>query len=344
MKIIKKNLKDGILVLKPEDNDDLWSLSKVIKKGDLVSASTTRKIEVGNEKVRKKVFLKIRVEKVHFENNNLRVSGVILESNSDDVPLGNYHSINVEPGTMIKVEKEDWLKHELEELNYSLTKPYKILVCIFDREEALFALITKRGYEVLRKIKGEVIKKDYETKQKGNFFKELKKQILDYYDRIKPDSIILATQGFWKDYLMKELEEGTRYDELKNRLVIASCSGVSESSIRELLHRPETRTALKKTRLLLEEEVVGEVMKEILKGGLVVYGLESVKKAVDYGAVKKLIVSDSFIREHEDEFNRISEVVNKQDGELMIIDSNFEPGKKINGLGGIVAFLRFRID
>ena len=127
-------------------------------------------------------------------------------------------------------------------------------------------------------------------------------------------------------------------------MVIASCSGVSESSIRELLHRPETRTALKKTRLLLEEEVVGEVMKEILKGGLVVYGLESVKKAVDYGAVEKLIVSDSFIREHEDEFNRISEAVNKQDGKSMIVDSNFEPGKKIDGLGGVVAFLRFRIN
>ncbi len=343
MKTILRNLKEGILKLKIEDLDDLGYLSRIIKAGDIVSGSSTRKIKIGDKSVRKKAFLKIEVEKVNLEGKNLRINGKILASNSEDIPIGNYQSIPVEPGVVIEIKKENWLKHELEEIEEAGSKPYKILVCAFNREEAIFILISKRGYEILSKIKGQVRKKDYEVKVSKSFFKEIAENIYAYEEKLRPDSIILASQGFWKDYLLKEIEEGPN-PEIKSKLIVSTCNSVDETSIKEILRRPETKTALKKTRISFESAIVDRVLKAIAKNSKVAYGIEEVKKASDYKAINTLIISSSFLDKHYALFDELSKKAEKEDFRVIIIDSDFEPGKNIDSLGGISALLRFDIN
>ncbi len=43
MKLIKSDRKKGIITVKPESTDDLWSLSELIEPGDLVKGKTQRK-------------------------------------------------------------------------------------------------------------------------------------------------------------------------------------------------------------------------------------------------------------------------------------------------------------
>ncbi|RLI96396.1 MAG: mRNA surveillance protein Pelota, partial [Candidatus Aenigmatarchaeota archaeon] len=55
MKIIKKDLRHNKLVIKPETEDDLWVLEKIIQPGDLVSGKTVRSIAIERGDKREKV-------------------------------------------------------------------------------------------------------------------------------------------------------------------------------------------------------------------------------------------------------------------------------------------------
>lgn len=338
MKIIKKDLKQRLIRVKVENKDDLWYLHKIIKRGDLISATTTRKIKKGNENIRKKIFVKIEADKNKFEDGNLRISGKIIECNDEDIPLGNYQSINIEENTIVTIEKENFLKRELNELSEASSKPYNILIAVFDREEALFYKVSKRGYEILSKIRGDVKKKDFEEHIKKSFFKDISEKLKKYNEEIKPETIIIASPSFWKEYLIKELDEG-----VKKKTISATCSSVGETAINEIIKRPETETALKKTRIKKEEEEIDKILKLISQNGKVAYGKEEVQKAVEFGAVKKLLTTTRKIEEDE-EAEELIRKAEAQKAETSILDSEFEPGKQLDGLGGIAAELRFKIN
>jgi len=72
MKILKKDLKHGKIVLGVQNLDDLWHLSQVIDKGDIVSGKTTRKIRRGakEEAAKKTLFLAIEAKERTW---NLRI-------------------------------------------------------------------------------------------------------------------------------------------------------------------------------------------------------------------------------------------------------------------------------
>ena len=167
MKIIHSDFKRGTAKVKIENLDDLWYLNQIIEKNDIVKGKTLRKIKIGQETqrkqktVKKSVFLLIQVEKVEFSktSNILRISGLVKEG-PEDVPLGSYHTFNIEENSIITIIKQKWLKFQIDKLKEaSKESPAKILICVHDREEAYFALMKQYGYQLLTNIKGTVAKK-----------------------------------------------------------------------------------------------------------------------------------------------------------------------------------------
>lgn len=169
MKIIKKNLKKQELTVKIENFDDLWIISQLISTNDLIKGKTERKIKIGentdrNPKVvRKQFFLAIKVEKTELLEAGLKVLGIIVDS-PDEIPRGEHHSFNLELNSIITIVKEQWFKYQLEKItDATKSTPQKILLVIFDREEALFAKLKGKGFELIGKIKGNVQKKEKKT-------------------------------------------------------------------------------------------------------------------------------------------------------------------------------------
>ena len=120
MNILKKDIKKGIVKLRVENLDDLWYLSYLLDKGNFVKGQTQRKIKVGDnqtKQIKKTVFLKIQVDKIEFHKYSdvLRISGTIAEG-PEDIPRGSYHTINAEVNAIITIEKEKFLKYQLEKL------------------------------------------------------------------------------------------------------------------------------------------------------------------------------------------------------------------------------------
>jgi len=308
---MRSDFKKGEVKIKVENLDDLWYLNQVIETNDQIKGKTLRKIKIGQEGqrkqkiVKKSVFLIIQVEKVEFSktSNTLRVSGIV-KVGPEDVPLGSYHTFNIEENTIITIIKQSWLKYQIERIKEaSKETKAKILICVHDREEAYFALMKKYGYQLLASIKGVVVKKADLEKMESGFYKDVIKQLQEYNKRYGLSKIIIASPAFWKEDLMKDIND----ENIKEKIILATCSSVGENGINEVLKRPETEEALKQDRISKEFKLVEELLVEISKDNLASYGLQETKKASEASAVRTLLITDSFIQKKRTE-NKYTEI------------------------------------
>lgn len=344
MKLIHKDLKHGTLKLKPESAEDLWSLSTIIEPEDCVSGMSERKIKIGGSEEksrisRRYVFLKICVEKIEYDRT-LRVTGVIVEA-PEDIPKGDYHTFDIEEGTIITLSKVKVSQYILKKLDDAVNKlSYSILIVAFDREEAMFALLKNQGYEMLLHLNGDVSKKDYAEKT-TNFYAEIIKQIKDYDSRYSFNNIIIASPAFWKDYLLEELKD----DPLKSKMIMASCSGIDGSTITEILKRPELKKVLERERSSKESRLVDDLLGNIQKGNAA-YGLDEVMEKVISGNISDLLITENYIKKMRDE-KRYDEIdslmanVESLNAEVIIINSE-DAARKLDGLSGVACLLRWK--
>ncbi len=347
MKQLSFKPKFGEVKVLIENPDDLWYLSNIIDPGDNISGKTFRKIKVTEEASaeRKKVFLALAVEKIDFSATELRVSGKVTEG-PEDVPNGSYHTFSIEQGSTITIKKPEWLRFQLDYLKEATTvKVPKIIICVFDREESLFAKLTRDGYKMLSKLKGKVAKKAVDEKVKDTFYENIIKQLEEYNKRFSLDKIILASPAFWKEDLYKVLKS----QELKKKIIQATCSGVDETAIAEVLKRKETQEALRQERVSKEMAVVEELFVAIAKKGPAAYGIKETTQAAEAGAIEQLLVTDKLIQKlrEDNTFNKLDKImkqVDKGKGKVWIISSEHESGRKLQGLGGIAAILRYKLS
>lgn len=351
MKLLYSNLKNGEVRVLTQNPDDLWYLSALIEPKDIVKGRTFRKIKSADEErkrdaEKKPVFIKIEVKKSELSGNAnvLRVSGVIREA-PEDIPLGEHHTFNIDENTTITIIKEKWLKFQVDKLKESCSQQKSsVLICVHDREEAYFAILKKYGYEILLHISGDVQKKRSENKKVENFYATIIQKIAEYSQRHKIKVIVLASPAFWKEDLMVELKD----EELRKKIILATCSSATRNAIDEVIKRPEVREALKLERAALEINKVEELLTEIAKNNLAVYGLKETQNACVMGAIKELLITDKLIQKSRngdfyDSIESIMRTVDKSKGEIGIISSEHEGGKRLDGLGGIGAILRFKI-
>ena len=167
MKLIQDNIKKGSAKVKIETTDDLWYLSNLIDTGDLIKGKTLRKIKTTTKEERsgkvtkKPVFMEIKVEKVDFSKSasTLKVLGPITQG-PEDIPKGTHHSFNLEENTIFTIIKEQWLQYQIEKIKEACQETTSnILICVLDREEAIFATLKKYGFSILSHLKGTVAKK-----------------------------------------------------------------------------------------------------------------------------------------------------------------------------------------
>ncbi|MEK6983810.1 MAG: mRNA surveillance protein pelota [Nanoarchaeota archaeon] len=352
MKLLYSNLKKGEVKVLTQNLDDLWYLSSIIEPKDMVKSRTLRKIKLqsnderAKEATKKPIFLKLEVEKVEFSKyaSVLRILGVIKEA-PEEIPLGEHHTFNVDDNTAIAITKRHWLKYQLDKLKEACSEQKSsLLICVHDREEAYFALFKKYGYEILTHFKGEVQKKIEENIKKENFYGIVINKIQEYAERYKIKQVIIASPAFWKEDLMKELKDG----ELRKKIILATCSSATKNGIEEVIKRPEVKEALKQERAAKEINRVEELLAEIAKNNLAVYGLKETENAAMIGAVKELLITDTFLQKSRNEnfysvIENLMKMIEKTRGEVEIISSEHDGGRKLDGLGGIAALLRFKV-
>jgi len=349
MKKLSQNLKHGTLQLEIDTPEDLWYLSFVIDKGDLVKSRTIRKIKLESEAERKTILVKractlqIRVERTELTADSLRVSGKITEG-PDEISRGSYHTITLEQKSTLRITKPTWPQYQLDKIDEACaSEPPKILIVVHDREEAVIALMKKHGYSLLVHMKGSTAKKRMEQKTEKNFYKELTKKIQDYILRHKIKTVLVASPAFFKEDLLKLFPA-----DLKKKTVLATCSSVGNNAIDEVLQRDEVRHAVAQERAAAELKIVDKLLKEISLDGPACYGLRDTKTAAEAGAIKTLLVTDKKVRmmKEKETFHKLHKImilVDKNKAKVSILSSDLASGKKLDGLTGIAAILRYKL-
>jgi len=361
--------------LVPESLDDLWHLKHVIQAGDLVYSLTYRQINVATDKVRpdkadkKPVRLGIRIEGIEFHkfSRRLRIKGKIEEG--PDTELGAYHTFNIEDGVKLSIVKE-WKEHQLKRIREAekAVATADVLVVTMETGEAIAGIIRQYGVDELFSIRygsGKGLERIRDGKT--DFFYDLLKHLKNSFHATNAKAIIIAGPGFIKDDFFSFLK--TQDIELAKRTRKEQTSSIGVSGFLEVLKRGAVERLKKEDRLTKEVQLLDQLMEEISKkdenGGKAVYGIEEVKKALEYGSVETLLVSDEKLmarmtmksvskvkvgedggekeeEEEGEEIERMLEEAERKRSDVVIFSTEFEPGMRLNALGGIAAILRFR--
>lgn len=344
MKLLKLDRFRSLAEVMPETKDDLWHLSHVIEKGDLVRARTTRKIKAreGEKTRREKLLLQIEVKSIEFERFTgfLRVQGIIRSGKPEElIELGAMHGMEIEPGKRIQIQKKRMRKDQFERLKKAQKATHKkpVLVVVLDDETASFALLKEFGFEEKGIIHSNKSGKQFEQ---GNWKKEYygntAKKIIDS----GIETIVMAGPGFAKN----ELSEFLKEKGFKGKIFIENTNSVGLTGINELLKGQALAKIVQDAEITKEAALIEKVMEEIAKDtGKVVYGLKEVEKAIDFGAVKELLVLDKFLGEKMETLPPLLEKAESLRANIHVFNSEHDPGKKLEGIGKIAALLRYRI-
>jgi protein pelota len=332
MKTVKQDLKHGTVKLKIENLDDAWHLKKLLEPGDMLTARTVRKTTVKKgseikEGDRRPMVLTIEAEKMEYrpDMHTLRVTGKI-KSGPEDVQMDSYHTISIEQGMVITIQKE-WKKYQLERIQKAGGKKPLLFMCVLDREEADFALLRESGIRMLGSVRSERNEEDIKRS-------EYYTQIMETLRNQDCDTIIVAGPGFERENLFSFIRE--KDPGLAKRVSVEHADDTGKAGVQQVLKTSANRV-LQETRVARETETVEEVMTRIKKDGLVAYGKQEVSAAVGMGAVETLIVSEDKL----EEFEKIMDEVERQRGQVTVISTEHESGEEFLGLGGIAALLRF---
>lgn len=340
---LKKDLKHGLVSLRVTLSDDLWYLSHIISPGDRLTAKTERKIRIGDERstktVRKTLTLTIVVESLTLEDDSLRVKGLV-DIPKDDIPKGSHHSISLGLQDTCTLVKSSWPRFLVEKLNDALNNdPHLVLVCLFDRDHAIFSKASHTGVEHLAEIRIDVAKKQYTTSSSSGF-SVITEQLMHYENSIHPQTIVLAGPAFWKESVLQKLSS-----EMKKKAVFIPWTSVSRSSVGSLLSHTELKQRLSNHRLQQEQSFIDLVLKELSHDNLS-YGFDDVLSAANSGAVEQVGVSENFLkssREKEDfaKVDNLLSLIDKSQGRIHFV-SALDLQRTLDGLGGIVAVLRWK--
>ncbi|RLG21603.1 mRNA surveillance protein pelota [Candidatus Micrarchaeota archaeon] len=333
--------KDNQIKLRVQSLEDLWHLEKIIRKGDRVSSLTTRKfVADSGSQERKKLFIKIAVEKLSFHRDmsKLRILGSIVEARPEELAqIGQHHSIDIGVGDELTVEKDRWTNYELARLREAEKhgKREKLSVLTIDDSSAQLFHILGYGLKEAGEVHARGLRKYRQVSDKAR---------QDYYNDIyqlisSVDKLIITGPGFEKDRFRKYLEEKGK----ATKIMFEKSSSTGKSAVAELINKGVIDKIMRDSRLVKENKAVEEFVSSLAKGRAI-YGEKEVINALKSGAVAKLLILDELLFTHREKIDMLSELASRTGTELLFISRENEASEKVKAFGGIVGILRFSLS
>ncbi len=356
MKIIQKNLEQDFVKVVPDSPDDLWHLYNVIYQGDEVYAFSSRAIKSDTEASRPKsgervsAFMGVKVISVSWDKflGKLRVHGLICHA-PDIIPKGAHHTLSIALNQPVTIVKKEWPKHIVDRLTRASETEKPMLIISIDDEG--FAIAETKQYGVETRVeqrmrlpgKQEADKRVEATKAYfGLAVKSLEKLWCQSHN-----PIVVIGAGFVKNDFVRFLNDEAK-EMSKSVMDVKSVNNGGTAGIDEALRAGILLKAAHQLRVVDETETIEEVMKRLGKGeGTVTYGLEAVENAVNMGAVERLILADTTLRDAGEpqrlKLEDLMREVEKHRANVTVISTEHEAGAKLLSLGGVAALLRFPI-
>lgn len=194
----------------------------------------------------------------------------------------------------------------------------------------------------------------------SKFFQLTLDTLIRQIDLNESKPILLASPGFTAAAFLKYiLETATRTADKMllmqrpNFIVVHSSSGHLHS-LNEVLESPKVLAALKDTKYARETRLMNDFLTMLRKDdGRAWYGPREVERAAEKGAIGKgggvLLISDALFRAQDVAVRRrwvalVDRIRDVEGGEVRVLSSEHESGKRLDGLGGIAAILTYPLE
>lgn len=366
-----EDLGEDAVQLLPTEPEDMWHANNLIAVDDVVRAHAVRKVHketsTGSSATeRVHIDLTITVTSTFFDPaaSALHVSGRVVNANAF-VSAGQYHTLDLELNRQFTLwKKHGWDSVAIQTLRDALNQ---------DRDGALAAVVMQEGVANICLITGfQTLVKQRVNSPMGNskagsskedkatqrFFDKTLQTLLRAIDFSQPRPLLLASPGYvasnFKQYIA---EEGARLADKKlialaKNVVVTHSSSGNVFSLNEVLKSKEVLALTKESKSTSETKYMDSLSARLRKeDGRAWYGVKTVAKAVVEGAVGRgggiLLVNNNLFRSQDiatrQQYVSLVDKVKEDGGEVRILSSDHESGKRLEGLGGIAAILTYPI-
>jgi len=346
--LIIKKIDDNTVALIPEESDDLFTLRRVIKKGDRIVGDTSRAVKQEKDFARPdkgervKIRIALDVEKISIDEvvDRLRVQGTIAESDNQSVNKGSHHSLTLKIGDAATLIKKSWSDIE-KKLIFEKKDHGAFLLVAIDTTDCGLGRLSGTHLKLLPNMYSGASGKRYKTKFNiQDFFKDVQGAISALIR--DGDSLVIFGPGETKKRLVNFLVDVPTIKGHK----IQSVDGIDsagEDGIYIFIKSNIMKQTLDTSKIAKVSAILDETMARAnKKSNKFTMGFEETAKANDIGAVESLVFSDRiFEKQDEDKIIEFLNQVESKGVEVYAVDSTTDAGLRVSSLGGVISLLRF---
>jgi protein pelota len=378
---IDKKHGSGHATLLPEEPEDMWHAYNLIQPSDHLRARAIRRVSktsdagsVASQRITLDLTITVTSTDFDIGSGQLHVAGKVASEN-EHVKLGSHHTLDLELNRKFTLEKGDgWDSVALEMLREA---------CETERRAELWAVVMGEGmanicliteHQTILRQRVEVVvprkrKADAGGHDKGmeRFYATTLATLLRHLDLANKDMqqdktvpLLLASPGFIAQSFLQYIRaEATRTTNkpllaLLPSILVAHSSGPHIHTLSEVLASPTITTKLSDTKYARETQLMDKFLTLMrADDGRAWYGPREVERAVEKGAVGRgggvLMISNALFRaQNVKERKRWVQLVDRvrevEGGEVRVLSSLHESGKRLEGLGNVAAILTFPLD
>lgn len=381
MRLIKNNIiqKDGSgsVVLCPEEPEDMWHAYNLIRQGDILRASAIRRVTQqsatgATSSARVHVTLTIRVTDLDFDPaaSQLHVQGKVAENNTY-VAQGQFHTLDLELHRNFTLEKADgWDSIALQILRESVRTNSKAQIWAVVMQEGLANICQITEHQTVFR---QAVRENIPSKRAGSssqneamskFHSKLLSTLLRQIElptnpnpNNLPPPLLLASPAFYAANFLTYIKEQATATGNKAlmayvpSILTAHASSGHVSALQEALSSPVLKAGLADTRYARETALMDRFYELMRKDDQRAwYGPKEVERAVEKGGVGRgggvLLISDALFRSLDVGVRRrwvslVDRVRDVEGGEVRVLSSAHESGKRLEALSGVAAICTF---
>jgi protein pelota len=383
MKLLKSQIEQktgaGWATMLPEEPEDMWHAYNLIQEHDQIRAKAVRRVSKVSDSgstssQRIALDLTITVTSTDFDigSGQLHVSGRVAKEN-EHVKLGQHHTLDLELNRKFTLEKADgWDSVALEQLKEACDNERRaeIWAVVLGEGTANICMITEHQTILRQKVEVAVPRKrrggvDGHSKGMERFFSTTLSTLLRQVDlpstqQGKTLPLLLASPGFIAASFLAYIKaEATRANNkpllaIIPTIIIAHSSSAHVHSLNEILSSPAITTKLSDTKFARETALMDKFNTLMrMDDGRAWYGPREVERAVDKGAVGRgggvLMINNGLFRAQNVQERRrwvrlVDRVREVEGGEVRVLSSLHESGKRLEGLGNVAAILTYPLE
>jgi protein pelota len=346
VRLIHRDPSTGMHRLRLETPSDLWRIARLVRAGDLVGASTTRRDPeappdvAGAERTRRRVYLIVRTEQVEFHgfSKHVRVTGPIVEGPFD---MGRHHTLDLTEGDEVAVTKPSWTAGDRTILEEGLERKgdATILIAAVDWGDSSLVRLRGRSVEPVLDLRRTIAGKRYEggqaEKDRGSYIAEL--VALLRREGAAANALVIAGPGFLKEELAHRLSEED--PTLARKMKVYPTAESGRVGVDELLKSGRATEVLRGSVAAEEAEVVERLVRSLAGGTRAAVGAVEVAEAVEAGAAETILLSESLLPEPA--LAATLDRAREARVRLFVVRDEGEAGHKLTALGKIGALLRY---